>query len=242
MSGNTASDFSFLCGKILSGGVYRELFSLEPTEWVVNLGCGEGPQAVVYSGCYRTMIGIDINPDRLHKSLSAAERFRVSNYSVVCGNVEALPLARASFDKALAVDIIEHVQDPKAFCSETYRSLKQNGELLITFPAMHDTYTAIGSKIVRVLRRRERRRSATAWDPDVHNQEYPLNEWVALVEGCGFSLVRSRASTLFPPLHLCGIPRFWFSCNTIHRIDRFFCSLPAFKNFGQALVCVFRKI
>jgi hypothetical protein len=56
-----------------------------------------------------------------------------------------------------------------------------------------------------------------------------------------FRLVASRASTMFPPLHYLGIPKFWFSNNIIHAIDDFFSRQPILKNYGQALVCIFEK-
>ncbi len=233
---------SFLKGKLLSGRVYPEFFPFKPDDKVINLGCGSGPQAIVYSKQYKEMVGVDINKKRLEESKEIIRIYGVKNYTTLWANVEAIPLPSHSFDKAIAIDIIEHVQNPKKLSSEANRLLKENGELLITFPAMHDKFTNFISKIGHcILRRKKKKINSTQWDPDAHNREYPLKEWIAIVESCGFKLQKSRASTLFPPLHLYGLPRFWFSNNTIHKIDSFFCQMPVIKNYGQALVCAFRK-
>jgi SAM-dependent methyltransferase len=234
--------FKFLKGKLLSGRVYPEFFPFNSNDHVINIGCGEGPQTIVYARQYNKMVGVDIDRERLEKSKEAMKFYGVKDYTMLCTNVEKIPLKDCIFDKALAVDIIEHVQNPKKLCLEANRLLKENGELLITFPAMHDKFTNLVSKIGRfVLRRNKKETHSAEWNPDAHNQEYPLNEWIAIVESCGFVLYKSRGSTLFPPLHLYGIPRFWFSNNIIHKIDSFLCKKPFLKNYGQALVCIFKK-
>ena len=188
------------------------------------------------------MVGVDINEDRLTRSEEAMNIYGIQGYATLCANVENIPLPDKSFDKAIAIDIIEHVQSPKNLGLEANRLLKENGALLMTFPAMHDKFTQLVTTLVRlILRRKKKEPASTEWNPDAHNQEYPLSEWISIVESCGFKLRKSRASTLFPPLHLYGIPRFWFASNIIHKLDSFFCKMPFLRNYGQALVCIFIK-
>ncbi|HUW21153.1 MAG TPA: class I SAM-dependent methyltransferase [Candidatus Bathyarchaeia archaeon] len=229
-------------GKLLSARVYPEFFSFEPSDRVINLGCGKGPQAIAYAGQYREMIGVDINKKKLAESKEVMKIYGVKNYQTICANVENIPLPSNSFDKAIAIDIIEHVQNPGKLCFEANRLLKRKGRLLVTFPAMHDKFLNLVSKVKCVILKQEKKKILTSgWNPDAHNQSYPLKRWISIVESCGFRLEKSRASTLFPPLHAFGVPRFWFSNNLIHRIDSFFCTLPVLRNYGQALVCIFIK-
>ena len=67
---------------------------------------------------YEKMVGVDINRERLRRSLEAMRIYGVQNYTTLCANVEKIPLSRNSFDKAIAIDIIEHVQNPKSLCLE----------------------------------------------------------------------------------------------------------------------------
>lgn len=235
------SEYSFLYGKLLSSMVYPEFFVIKKNDLVINIGCGNGPQAIIYEGAYAKMIGIDINQDRIDQSIKIMEKFGVENYEPIFANVEDLPIEKEFFDKALAIDIIEHVQDPNKMCKEIHRVLKNKRELLITFPAMHDKYVDFVSWVGRVIFRKKKKIESAEWHPDAHNHDYSLKKWIQLVESNGFILKKSRATTMFPPLHLYGVPRFWYSNNLIHRIDSIICTLPLIKNCGQTLLCRFEK-
>lgn len=237
---------AFVDGKVLSGRVYPEFFPFTLDDRVVNIGAGYAPQAAAYKAHYRHMVGLDITYERLKKTYQVHQPGTLGAYNPVCADVERLPLASAQFDKAIAVDIIEHVRDPQQLCRELHRVLCPGGQALITFPAMHDHYVAGISWFARTVLRRKGRGTfhdrSGAWHPDAHNQAHPIAEWVQLVEGCGFRLLRSHATTLFPPLHLYGVPRFWFRSAVIHRVDWFFGGLPPLKNLGQGVMGVFEKV
>lgn len=231
----------FFGGKFLSGRVYPEFFPINPTETVLNVGCGKGIQAITYGGNFKKMIGVDINQERLEASKDLMNFHHINNFETVCANVETIPLDQ-KFDKVVAVDIVEHVIHPDVFIKEIHRLLKDDGKLLITFPAMHDKWENFFSFIGRkILRRKSQTIRKAGWDPDEHQYDYSINDWLKLMENGSFLLVKSRASTMFPPLHYLGLPKFWFSNNLIHKIDSFFCRVPLLKNYGQALVCIFEK-
>lgn len=233
-------DLQFIKGKMLSARVYPEFFPFQNNDVVINLGCGLGPQVLVYSGNFNKMIGIDINEMRLKKSMEIMEMHQVDNYQTICANVESVPLEDSIGNKILAIDIIEHVQDPRKMCLEANRLLNDNGLMLVTFPTLHDKYQDFFNFITGRPTKKHKS-GLTDWDPDDHNQEFSIDAWIKLVEECGFKLEKSKATTLFPPLHLYGLPRFWFSNNLIHKVDSFFCELPGIKNYGQALMVVFSK-
>ncbi len=231
-----------ITGKILSGIVYPEFFPIDREETVLNVGCGNGVQAVVYKGNFKKMVGVDINQERLDMSRLIMEKYHVKNFETIYANVEKIPLTK-KFDKVIAIDIIEHLVNPENLVSEIYRFLKNDGKLLITFPAMHDKWENLFRFVGRkILRRKGKTIRKPGWDPDAHQYKYNLKKWLSIMEEGNFSLVDSRASTLFPPLHYLGLPKFWFSNKLIHSIDSRLCRLPIIKNYGQALVCVFRKI
>lgn len=237
------ADKKFLNGKVLSSRVYPELFPIGKDERVINIGCGDGPQAFAYDGSFKEMVGVDINSQRLQEAKRIHDEAGLKNYSTICANVESIPLESQSFDKAIAIDIIEHVNSPEGLCREARRLIKDGGELLITFPAMHDRYVRLFSWIGRaVFGRKKKQSDREGWNPDDHNHEYPPDEWIRLVSACGFKLKKSRATTMFPPLHLYGVPKFWFSNQLIHFLDSWVCRLPIVKNAGQSLACVFVKV
>ncbi len=226
-------------GKVTSSIVYPSFFPIRPDECVINFGCGVGPQAVAYQNSFKEMIGVDLHAERLNMSTILLAERGVKNYRTLCVPVEQTGLPDASFEKGLAIDIIEHLPSPSALLHEAHRLLKPNGELLVSVPAMHDHYVHLFRWIGRMFGRKTI--ELPSGHLDAHNSAHSVSEWEKIAKGAGFSIVRTRASTLFPPLHLYGIPRFWFTCSLIRSLDGFLCSLPIIKRFGQAYLMVLRK-
>ena len=66
---------------------------------------------------------------------------------------------------------------------------------------MHDKFTGFVAGVMRFITRRKGQPvHSSRWDYDAHNQAHSLSQWIKIAEDCGFKLLRSRASTLFPPL------------------------------------------
>ena len=235
------ADVNFNRGKLLSGRIYPEFFPIDKEETILNIGCGDGVQAVIYGGNFKKMVGVDINQSRLEIAKQLALVHGFNNFEAVLSNVEAI-LLDEKYDKIIAIDIIEHVINPAKVIVEISRLLKDDGSLLITFPVLHDKwenfFRFVGRKILRRQGKTVRREG---WDPDAHQYDYKLKNWFELMDKRNFSMVGYRATTMFPPLHYLGIPRFWFSNDFIHAIDSFFCRLPIFRDFGQSAVCIFKK-
>ena len=238
-------DFVLLNTKLISGRVYPEFFPMRPTDRVLNVGCGEGAQAITYDGQYGEMVGVEVDNTRLERGKLALARHGITRFEALNANAEQIPLPDASFDRAIAIDILEHVEHPDAFCAEVRRLLKPGSDLLITFPTMHDKYIHAARFIKRTLLRKPSMNphtGADGWDSHAHGNDHSVSDWIKLIEGAGFRVQRTRATTMFPPLHFVGIPRFWFSNNFIHRVDRAVSSVPGVKNYGQTLMCVFRAV
>lgn len=226
-------------GKVISSRVYPECFPLTSADRVVNLGCGVGPQAVVYKGSYKSMIGVDLNADRLEQSKVLLAEHGVENYLTLAAPVEATGLESESFDAALAIDIIEHLPEPQKLVEEAKRLLRPGGQLLVSVPAMHDVYVHSVKALGRLLGKKTH--SLPAGHLDAHNAEMSVGKWRKVVENAGLKIVKTRASTLWPPLHLYGVPRFWFTNPLLHAIDRWLCNVPILKRCGQAYLIVAEK-
>lgn len=226
-------------GKVQSSVVYPECFDIAPQETVVNLGCGIGPQAVTYKGRFARMVGVDLHTERLEASKVLLAEHNVTGYETLCAPVERTGLPDASFDKALAIDIIEHLPNPLGLLQEAYRLLKPGGEMLVSVPAMHDHYVHAAKALARLLGRKTK--ETPRGHLDAHNSEHSVSGWMQLIGQTPFVVVRTRASTLWPPLHLYGVPRFWFTNRVIHAIDTRLCTLPVLKRLGQAYLVVLRK-
>ncbi|MFA6429347.1 MAG: class I SAM-dependent methyltransferase [Patescibacteria group bacterium] len=242
MSHPLPPEFSTLKGKVLSSRVYPEFFALSGQERVLNIGCGDGPQIVVYQGAFASMLCVDIQEKRIRATERLAQALGIGErVTMLESNVERIDRPDASFDTVFAIDIIEHVEHPEALLREAFRLLVPGGRMLITFPALHDHFVDALSWLRRLFVRTPSDVKSDAWHPDAHQRELSVHAWRTLVEQAGFRCVKSRATTMFPPLHLYGIPRFWFANNTIHTIDRAIASLPWVQNLGQTVMVLCEK-
>lgn len=261
--------------KLISGRVYPDFFSMHPDASVLNIGVGLGPQAVTYKGRYNRMVGVDINIEKLLFAEAAAVHYDLPLHTCCC-DVECLPFPEKQFDAAIAIDIIEHVRRPDKLLSETYRVLKDNGQLLITFPCLLDDWKKILRLIERVWRdfkthaisvlnpvvfcrsvknriekyshtpnriptQTGRKPSYEHFNPDTHKHNLRYGEWINIVETSDFNIIRSRSTTLFPPLHVLGVTKFWFTNDFIYRIDSRLSSQKLLKRFGQSILCLAGK-
>jgi SAM-dependent methyltransferase len=156
--------------------VRRWLDGMPPQTRVLDAGCGEGVLVDEYAS--RLAIeGLDEN---------------YSSARVRSGSVLALPYPDASFDRALCLDVLEHLpfaDQPRAL-AELHRVLKPNGELLVSVPNLAHLQSRLHFLLTgRLIRTASEQK---------HPGDRPAGEYVALGERAGFRLVR-RAG-IFPTL------------------------------------------
>jgi SAM-dependent methyltransferase len=143
---------------------------------VVDAGCGEGVLVSEYADRL-DISGVDAN--------YASDR-------VMHGSVTALPFPDATFDRALCLDVLEHLsfeEQPRAL-GELHRVLKPSGELLVSVPNL----AHLQSRVQFVLRGRLIRTASELKHPG----DRPAGEYVQLARRAGFTLV--RRSGIFPTI------------------------------------------
>lgn len=222
-----------LGGKVLASRVYPEFFPIVPRDVVLHAGCGEGAQVVAYGQVGSRVIGVDVREQRVRQALENARRAGIANFEGGVADLEHLPFPDGTFDKIIAVDVLQHARHPERVLAECRRVLKPGGQILVTFPALQHR--------LLILISQRHWRNEGAWNPDAFHHILPLSAWLKMARRADFVLVRSCATTLFPPLHRWGVRRFWFSNPILHRLDSFFGSLPFLKGLGQAMMCIYRK-
>lgn len=143
---------------------------------VLDAGCGEGVLVDEYAG--RLAIeGVDAN---------------YSSDRVRHGSVTELPYADGAFDRAVCLDVLEHLtfeQQPRAL-AELHRVLKPGGELLISVPNL----AHLQSRIHFLLRGRLIRTASELKHPG----DRPAADYIALGQRAGFVLVARRG--IFPTI------------------------------------------
>jgi ubiquinone/menaquinone biosynthesis C-methylase UbiE len=141
---------------------------------VLDAGCGEGVLIDEYAG--RLAIeGIDPN--------YGSDRVRT-------GSLTALPFPDATFDRALCLDVLEHLpfeEQPRAL-AELFRVLKSGGELLVSVPNL----AHLQSRVHFLLQGRLIRTASV----EKHPGDRPASEYIELARRAGFALTARRG--IFP--------------------------------------------
>ena len=154
--------------------VRRYLNALPPATRVLDAGCGEGILVEEYATRLDIM-GVDAN---------------YSSERVTHGSVTALPLPDASFDRALCLDVLEHLsyEDQPQALAELFRILRSGGELFVSVPNL----AHLQSRIQFLLRGRLIRTASEIKHPG----DRPAFEYLQLARRAGFTLIARRG--IFP--------------------------------------------
>ena len=106
--------------------VARVLASRAAGGILADVGCGTGDLWRATSGLFARCIGVDAVR---YQALPDAVEFHAADLDRA-----PLPLADASVDVAAAVEVIEHLENPRAFCRELARVTRPGGWVVMTTP------------------------------------------------------------------------------------------------------------
>ena len=90
----------------------KDLLEPHPGDRIVDLGCAAGAVTHFLSELGCAVVGVDAEPRAIEKARSLFPQLEF-----VLADVRTLPFADASFDKAVAADLVEHLDD------ETFRAM-----------------------------------------------------------------------------------------------------------------------
>ncbi|MBE9041886.1 class I SAM-dependent methyltransferase [Oscillatoriales cyanobacterium LEGE 11467] len=107
---------------------------IQPTDKVIDIGCGSGLFLPMISQRCRELVGVDISPEFLRDSRETIDRFGLSNTRVLLAKSEELPFPDNEFDVLLMVDAIHHIYHLSETVLEMKRVLKPGGKLIIFEP------------------------------------------------------------------------------------------------------------
>lgn len=100
---------------------------------VLDAGSGPGGISIAFAERGANVDGVDIEAELVAIARTAADTAGSSAKFVLYDGV-TLPFADASFDVALSISVIEHVDQPVRYLSEILRVLKPEGILYLAFP------------------------------------------------------------------------------------------------------------
>lgn len=91
---------------------------------VLDMGCGAGFLTHELSKAGHEVVGVDLSEDSLRIARKLDESGQIK---YLCADVTAVPLKESSFDAVCAMDLLEHVENPRAVVQEASRLLKPGG-------------------------------------------------------------------------------------------------------------------
>lgn len=107
---------------------YRRL-GLAAGERLIDVGAGAGRHASEGARRQAVVTAVDIDAASLKDVAATFE-----DVSCAVGSALALPFADAAFDRAIAAEVMEHVDDDKAALRELARVVRPGGVLAVTVP------------------------------------------------------------------------------------------------------------
>jgi 2-polyprenyl-3-methyl-5-hydroxy-6-metoxy-1,4-benzoquinol methylase len=115
-----------------------ELLDNEPTQNVLDVGCGEGD--LLYSAIANKKVDYEhANGCDLIDQLSRHSKLKFTKADLNMG----LPFKDKSFDVITCIEVIEHLENPSLLVRELYRTLKPNGTLIISTPNLQNIFGRI---------------------------------------------------------------------------------------------------
>ena len=156
--------------------VRRWLDGLPSGTSVLDAGCGEGVLVDEYAARLG-IVGVDAS---------------YASARVQRGSLLQLPFENATFERALCLDVLEHLQfsEQPGALAELFRVLQPGGELLVSVPNL----AHLQSRVQFLLRGRLIRTASELKHPG----DRPMGEYIALAKRAGFELVSREG--IFPTI------------------------------------------
>jgi SAM-dependent methyltransferase len=166
-------------------GALRELVEPAPGDRILDLGCAAGALTHYFSGFGATVVGVDSEERAIAKARSLFPGLEFEQASVA-----ELPFGEHSFDKAVAGDLVEHLDDTtfRAMLGELRRVLVPGGSLSIYTP-----------NPLHLIERLKARDLILAQNP-THIGLRTARELVGALHDCGFVVERSSWKASFFPV------------------------------------------
>jgi len=166
--------------------------AINRTNWMLDLGCGNGAQTVYFKAVARNILGLDVVPiDRAESSVG------VGAFDFVRSDASALPVKNGLFDLVTAFEVLEHFPDDSAAVGEVARSLKPDGYFLFSVPNKWWLFESHGADVPGFNWLPWNRIPFVGWLPEVLHGKiarariYTMKRARKLVTDHGFSVVNS---------------------------------------------------
>lgn len=167
------------------------LFTPEPTDVVVDVGCGSGVFANQLASYGADVLAIDGNAEAV---AYASETFGRNRLEFRQGLLDELDLPESSFDRATCLEIVEHVYPDQvhALFAQLRRILRPGGSLLVTTPNYRGVWPLVEWASDRFAR-------TAKMDADQHVTHFSRSMLRSFLTDAGFEIQTLRTYCTFSP-------------------------------------------
>lgn len=101
---------------------------------LLDFGCGNGANTVLYAGDFATVDGVDVEAERVAEAVAAAADLGLANVTYQVYDGEQLPFEDEVFDHVTSYEVLEHTADDAAAVAEIRRVLRPGAAATISVP------------------------------------------------------------------------------------------------------------
>jgi ubiquinone biosynthesis O-methyltransferase len=173
----------------LEGPLLAELGPL-PGTTLLDIGCGNGAMAASLAARGAVVTGIDLSDSgiALARAAHPAVRFEVASV------YDDLQARLGTFDRVIALEVIEHLFDPRTFLRRAFDALKTGGTLVLSTP-----YHSYLKNVALALSGRLDAHFTVLWDGG-HIKFFSQRTLAAMLQEAGFEDLRFQGAGRVPLL------------------------------------------
>ena len=123
-----------LSGWTQNSGELVKGFQINPQDTVLDIGCNSGGYAMFSARQGAEIILADVDAEQLAIARARLEAIPARRVQTLVTDANPIPLPDASVTRVVAMEVLEHVEDPAQFMSELVRVAKPGALFLLTVP------------------------------------------------------------------------------------------------------------
>ncbi|HBX55223.1 class I SAM-dependent methyltransferase [Pseudomonas sp. UBA2684] len=109
-------------------------FAIGPEDSVLDIGCGAGGYALFSARQGAEMILADVDAEKLETARQRLQAEAARSVQILVTDANPIPLPDGRVSKVVAMEVLEHVDDPAQFMAELVRVAKPGAQFLLTVP------------------------------------------------------------------------------------------------------------